>query len=162
MQLDKFINKHWKKEYVFSYEIEYKDSIWTSIRNNLSNKRKNNTDLEFSIIKGEGEMVKIKGSVAAISSHGGGITPMKNGFYEIRFCDLKQKVDGEWVPYLNEEINIDLRELFSEPTRIWDGHRKLCTFAVLHIGWDDNIKPQQRFRCEILDFARTLVTRIGR
>ena len=168
MHVDEWFGKHWEREYNFSDKVEYDDKkIWRSIKNNFAGKPKDKakTELKFTRIDSEnGEKVELKGSMLAISNYAGGMIMPFNGFYEIRFSELYQKVNGEWVPFLNERISINTRDLFSDGyslSRLGEGPYPLCSFAVLRIGWDPNIRHPEVFECDVLSFLRKALTTIG-
>lgn len=152
----------WDNKYSLSLEVEYdRKKFHTSLRNNFASGRKENVDVEFTILDGDNER-RLKGRICSVTSSKHGMSPF-HGYFEVRFNMLWERKNRKWDPYLSEDIvEVDFMDLVPENSKsetITHNFRgKWSDFVVLKIGWNQNMKEVERFECGFTQFFWKLMT----
>jgi len=140
MNLTDWCQKLWNPKYDFKHDARIKLSNWNDLGEIFS--KKNEKHYVIFYVTHEGKEIKYRGLVSSVSSHGG--TDL-NGYFRIRFSQIERKQKNKkepWQIILEDRVTLPWSDLTSMEGKPWANdskQAKLANFAVLIVGWNENI-----------------------
>ena len=153
MDLTEWCQEIWDDNYDFTHKIDIDSKHLKSVIKSYFDKKSGSNKLIFNGT-GDSKGIEFRGKICSISTRG--FTEF-NGYFRIRFSSLRITKDGKNMEFGAEKVNLPWSRIttMNLPWSKDSDDASLVRFAVLIVGWNDNIGGSDdlgTFRCWPHDF----------